>query len=70
MKKISLHIFTAMFISAFAFQIASAQFPIKIPKINKPKVEQPKTGGEQPGGDATKPEAKTPTKNFQFKTGL
>lgn len=46
MKKISLYVLAAMFVSAFAFQSATAQFPIKIPKINKPKVEQPKV--EQP----------------------
>ena len=45
----------------------SAQFPIKIPKINKPKVEPPKTGGNQPGGDATKSEAKTPSKTSNSK---
>ncbi|MCY7347380.1 MAG: hypothetical protein LH614_14315 [Pyrinomonadaceae bacterium] len=42
MKKISLHIFAVVIISAFAFQSATAQFQIKIPKFNKPKVEQPK----------------------------
>ena len=67
MKKHAFYIFMIVFVSAFAFQSAAAQFPIKIPKINKPKVEQPKTGGNQPGGDATKPEAKTPTKTSNSK---
>src|SRR5213592_1069098 len=47
MKKISLYICAAI-VSAFAFQTATAQFNIKIPKINKPKVEQPKPSDNSP----------------------
>ena len=46
MKKSSLAIFTAIYILVGEANFAAAQFPVKIPKINKPKTEQPKT--EQP----------------------
>ncbi len=44
-RKIYFWVFLLLTITAFGFQTASAQFPIKVPKIpkvDKPKQEQPK----------------------------
>lgn len=38
-------------VSAIGIETATAQFNIKIPKINKPKTEQPKTDAPNPNGD-------------------
>ncbi len=66
MKNIFLMCMVLLIASVCGIETA-AQFPVKIPKINKPKVEPPKTGGNQPGGDATKPDAKTPSKTSSLK---
>ena len=64
----------ALFIAAaICFQTASAQFPIKIPKINKPKVEQPKTGGKNAGqstedANSSAPNAPKQTENRPAQT--
>ena len=49
MKKITF--LTIMFLIAFGTSNVSAQFNIKIPKINKPKIEQPKTDEPTTNGD-------------------
>ncbi len=54
MKKKFILIFAFLLVSGFGFQSVSAQFNIKIPKINKPKTEQPKTD---------KPNTNSPTSN-------
>lgn len=60
MKKNSLYIFATLFIAAFAFRFAAAQFPIKIPKL--PKVEKPKTEQPKSDGNSSIPQTQQTTK--------
>lgn len=53
MKGKSVLFLMILFVVANTFGTASAQFPIKIPKINKPKPEQPKSDQPQPDSPNT-----------------
>ena len=54
MKKTSILILAVLIVSLFCWQTVSAQFNIKIPKINKPKVEKPTTDEQPTVSDDTK----------------